>query len=85
MHSLVMLPHGSQLIHGTVKAHKRDLDANPIGHQSDNPLLDMQLYDVEFPNGEVTPLTANTIAQAMYAQCDFDGNEYLLHECFVDV
>ncbi len=70
---------------GTVKARKRDLDGNPIGCQSDNPILDTQLYDVKFPNGEVTPLTANAIAQAMYAQCDVDGNEYLLLKCFVDV
>ncbi len=73
VHALVMLPCGSQLIHGTMKARKRDLDGNPIGHQLDNPLLDMQLYDVKFPNGEVTPLTANAIAQAMYAQLTLMG------------
>ncbi len=60
---------------GIAKAHKQDLDGNPIGCRSDNPILDTWLYDVEFPNGEVTPLTANAIAQAMYAQCDIDGNE----------
>ncbi len=58
---------------GTVKACKRDLGGNPIGLQSDNSILDTQLYNVEFPNGEVTPLTANSIVQAMYVQCDIDG------------
>ncbi len=67
MHALVMLPHGSQMVHGTVKVHKRDLVGNPIGCQSDNPILDTQLYDIEFPDGEVTLLTENVIAQAMYA------------------
>ncbi len=76
VHASVMLPRGSQMMHGTVKARKRDLDGNPIGCQSDNPILDTQLYDVEFPDGEVTPLTANAIAQAMYTQCDIDRNEY---------
>ncbi len=53
--------------------------------QLDNPILDTQLYDIEFLDGEVTPLTANAIAQAMYAQCDIDSNKYLLLECFVDI
>ncbi len=44
-----------------------DLDGNPIGHQSNNPILDSHQYDIEFPNGEMTPLTANMIAQALYA------------------
>ncbi len=38
-----------------------------------------------FLDGEVTLLTVNPIVQAMYAQCNLDGNEYLLLECFVDV
>ncbi len=81
----VMLPHGSQLMQGTVKARRQDLDGNPIGHRSDNPILDTQLYGIKFPNGEVIPLTSNAIAQAMYAQCDVDGNKYLIPECFVDM
>ncbi len=85
MHALVMLLCGNQLMHGTVKVHKRDLDGNPIGCQLDNPILGTWLYDIEFPDGEVAPLTANAIAQAMYAQCDVDRNEYLLLECFVDI
>ncbi len=31
MHASIMLPRGSQLMCGTVKARKRDLDDNPIG------------------------------------------------------
>ncbi len=85
VHASVMLRRGNQMMHGTVKARKRDPDGNPIGCQSDNPILDNQLYDVKFPDGEVTPLTANVIAQAMYAQCDVDRNEYLLLDSFVDL
>ncbi len=59
VHTSIMLPCGSQLVCGTVKVHKRDPDGNPIGCQSDNPILDTQLYDVEFSDGEVTPLTAS--------------------------
>ena len=42
------------------------------------------MYEVEFADGKVTELTANVIAQSMYAQCDLDGNEYLLLDSFVD-
>ncbi len=85
VHASVMLPQESQLMCGMVKARKWDLDGNPIGRWSDNPILDMRLYDMEFLDGEVTLLTANMIAQAMYAQCDINDNEYLLLECFVDI
>ncbi len=50
-----------------------------------NPILDTRLYDVDFLDSKVTPLTANAIAQAMYAQCNKDQNEYLIFECFVYV
>ncbi len=45
----------------------------------------MRLYDTEVLDGEVTPLAANMIAQAMYAQCNINRNEYLLLKCFVDI
>ena len=32
----------------------------------------------------MTELTANVIAQSMYASCDDDGNEYLLMDTIVD-
>ncbi len=65
-------------MHSTVRVCKRDLDGYQVGCQLDNPILDIQLYDIEFPNGEVTLLTSNKIAQAIYAQCNIDRNEYSL-------
>ncbi len=85
MHALVVLPRGSQMMHGTIKACKRDLDGNPICWQSDNPILDTCFIDIELPDDEVTLLTANMTAQAMYAQCDIDRNVYFSLECFVDI
>ena len=38
------------------------------------------MYHTEFA-GE---LTTNIIAQSMYAQCDADGNKYLLLDALVD-
>ncbi len=60
---------------GTVITQKCDHDGNPIGHQDNNPILDMHLYDVDFPDVEVTPLTVNLIVQAMYSRHDVDSNE----------
>ena len=36
------------------------------------------MYCVEFEDGNVCELTANVIAESMYASCDADGNEYIL-------
>ena len=61
-------------------------DANGIimGGTHTNPILDTMLYQVEFAGGKVTELTTNIIAESMYAQCNEDGNEYLLLDLLVD-
>ncbi len=84
-YALLMLLCGSQMMHGTVKAFKWDLDGNPIGCQYDNPIAYMHLYDKKFPDGEVTTILANVIAQAMHARCEVDWNEILLLESLVSM
>ena len=80
----VMIPRGSSLARESVIGRKRDANDNLVGHANANPILDTRTYLVRFDDGEVTELTANTIAQCIYAQCDLDGNEYLLLDSFVD-
>jgi hypothetical protein len=63
---------------------KRDADGNPTGWANDNPVLDTRVYNVEFDNGDVTKPTANMIAQAMYSQCDHEGNQYMLLKGLID-
>ncbi len=46
VHALVMLLLGSQMMCGTIRACKRDLDGNSIGCQLENSILDTQLYDI---------------------------------------
>ncbi len=60
---------------GYVVSRKRNVEGNIIWHAHDNPILDSQLYVVDFADSEVTILAANAIAKAMYAQCGPDGNE----------
>ena len=45
--------------------------------------MDSRVYCVEFDDSDVCKLTANVIAESMYATCDADGNEYILFYSFV--
>ena len=65
---------------GKVIYRKRDAEGNLIGRANNNPILDTRQYQVQFADGEVTELTANVIAEAMFAECDEDGNEYVLFD-----
>ena len=42
------------------------------------------MYEVTFPNGEVTEYAANVIAENMWAQCDLDGKQQVLLDQIVD-
>ena len=84
LNASIVLPRGDKLVRGKVVSRKRDVDGNPIGREHQNPILDSRQYEVEFPDGEVTELTANVIAERIYAQCDKDGNDLLLLDYFVD-
>jgi len=52
----------------------RDSDGNELGRDHHNPILDTRRYRVRFDDGDVAELTANVVAEAMYAQYDSDGN-----------
>ena len=39
---------------------------------------------MKFEDGDVTELTANAIAESMYAMCDENGDHTLLFEALVD-
>ena len=47
-------------------------------------MLDTRSYTMEFEDSDVTELTSNLIAEAMYSQCDPDGNQYILLEDIID-
>jgi hypothetical protein len=74
----ITLPMGGVLSRGRVISQKRDADGNTVGRANGNPILDTCTYNVEFEDGTITELTANTIAD------DPTGNQYVLLDCFVD-
>ena len=71
---LVVLPRFNTYSRGKVIGCKRYSDGNVIGRVNDNPLFVTREYCVEFDDMEVSILTANVIAESMYAACDDNGN-----------
>ena len=80
----LMLPRGGTLARGRVTERKRDHKGNVIGISNANTILDTQEYEVKFEDGDVTELTANEIAESMYAMCDENGDHILLFDAIVD-
>ena len=80
----VNLPMGDQMLNAKVIGRKRMPDGSVIGRANSNPILDTRTYDVEFPDGQTAEVSANVIAQNMYAMCDVEGNQYLLLAGIVD-
>ena len=80
----IMLPRGDKMERGHVVAWSHDASWNVMGKAHTNPILDARMYQVEFARDKVTELTANIIAESMYAQCDAAGNGYLLLDALVD-
>ncbi len=62
-----MIPQSNTFACRTVVSHKGDAEGNIIGLAHDNPILDSQVYEVEFADDKVTSLTANAIAKAMHS------------------
>ena len=74
----LMLHRVSTLSKVQVTGRKRDAGGQVCGPSNKNPILDTIMYLVQFDDGEVTELTVNVISAQMYAQCDPDGNMYVM-------
>ena len=78
----LVLPQGDSLEPRLARVTKRLKDANgiPIGTTDDNPLLDKRMYEVEYLDGECASLSANHIAENLFAQVDNEGKPTGAHE-----
>ena len=65
---------------------KRLRDANGllIGNASDNPILDERMYKVEYMDSEKYALSANLIAENMFAKIDEEGNRHVMMDKITD-
>ena len=80
------LPHGDAATPQYAKVTKRLRDANgiPIGTADNNPILDTRMYEVEFMDGTKQLLSANYIAENVFAQVDQDGNHQVRLDEIID-
>jgi hypothetical protein len=69
---------------GRVVRRIRNEDGKIQGTRNDNPIIDTRVYEVVFPEGEVSEYGAIVIAANMWAQCDLDGNQQLLMDANID-
>ena len=72
------LPHKESQSWARVTKRLRDANGLPIGIVDQNPLLDTRIYEVEYSDGHKTSLSANFIAENMFAQVDDEGNRFQL-------
>ncbi len=80
----ISVPLGGTLMKGRITSRKRDKDGNPVGLANAIRILDTREYLFTFNDGDETMLNANLIAEAMYAQCDPNGNQYVLLDSIID-
>ena len=76
----LVLPQGDSLEPRLARVNKRLKDANgiPIGTADDNPLLDTRMYEVEYLDGDRASLSANYIAESLFAQVNNEGIQQVL-------
>jgi hypothetical protein len=67
-----------------VARRKRDRNGKPIGKAHNNPILDTRVFEVEFLDGQTSAMTANKIAENLFAQVDQDGHRLLLMDEIID-
>jgi len=84
LHTELLLPHGDGMQRARVVRRQRDDDGNLMGTSHDNPVLDSRLHEVQFPDGATDVVTANLIAENLYAQVDEEGRSYQILKEIVD-
>ena len=72
----IYLPHGDQNEIARVLGQKRNSDGLYIGRKHDNPILDSQIFTVEFPDGDQQDVAFNILAEHLYSQVDSEGKQY---------
>ena len=80
----VIINHGDTVAQGSFRRRKRDVEGNIIDRANSNPSLNTRTYEVEFQDRSMSTYSANVIAESMYAQCDEDGQQYLLFGSILD-
>ena len=75
---------GSEPAFARVKKRLKDANSLSIKTSNENPILDIHVYEVEYQDGHKASMTANEIAQNLFAQVDHEGNRHGLFDEIVD-
>ena len=81
---LVLPRDGEEPAFARVTKRMKDENGNPIGRAHANPILDTRMFEVEFLDGTKQAMSANVIAENLFAQVDQDGHRLLLIDEIVD-
>ncbi len=84
VNSEVLLPLGDRHELARVLHRKHDSNGMLVGTAHKQPAMGTCVYDVRFPDGGTKELATNTITEALYAQCNPDGNQYIMLNATVD-
>ena len=72
------------MMEARVKGRKCDAQGREIGTYYDNPIVNSQVYKVEFQDGTVKEYAANVIADNIYSQVDQEGFMYTMFDSILD-
>jgi len=67
-----------------VKKRLKDADGLPVGVANNNPILDTRIFEVEFLDGHTAAMTANAIAENLFAQVDSEGHRLIMIDEIID-
>jgi hypothetical protein len=75
---------GEEPAFARVTKRMKDDNGNPVGRAHANPILDTRMFEVEFLDGTKQALSANVIAENMFAQVDGEGRRLMLLKEIID-
>ena len=62
----------------------KDHEGKPIGTAHQNPIMDTRMYEVEYANRFKQAMSANVIAENMFASIEEEGHRHLLLDSIID-
>ena len=80
MNAEVLLPQGGEKWLSKVIKRSVDSDGKVIGKYNELSVLKTILYDMQFPDGSISPYSANLIAENIIMQADGDGLHHQILE-----
>jgi hypothetical protein len=69
---------GDNVARGRVIKRAKGKDGQPLGTRNANPILDTRMYTVQLSDGSHHELSANIIAENLYAQVNEQGHQQLI-------